>query len=107
MPIIHYSTDKLIRMSEGIRKEITLEILENFGIDLSTQKCFHHKNTKPVWTQQIRHHKSLKNELDSFLKMVKANLDCLPEMMRFERDHPFIISDNPSKDSILYDLEFL
>lgn len=101
------STKDLIRMSEGVREEVTRDILETFGIDLSKQELEHHDKTKPTWTHQIRDNKSLKNELDSFLNLIKNNLDRLPEMIQFEKDHPFVISENYSKDSIAYDLEFL
>jgi ribosome recycling factor len=60
-----------------------------------------------VWTQQICDNKSLKNELDSFLNIVKNNLERLPEMIRFERDHLDTICENYYQDSIAYDLEFL
>ena len=101
------STQDLIEMSEGVREEITRDVLETFGIDLSKQEIIHHEKTKPVWTQQIRDNKSLKNELDSFLSLIKNNLNRLPEMIQFEKDHPTIMSENSSKDSIAYDLEFL
>ena len=101
------STKDLIEMSEVVREEITRDVLETFGIDLSKQELEHHDKTKPVWTQQIRDNKSLKNELDSFLNLIKNNLDKLPEMIQFEKDHPTVISENYSKDSITYDLEFL
>lgn len=107
MKIKSNSTRDLIEMSEGVREEITLDVLETFGIDLSKQEIVHHEKTKPVWTQQIRDNKSLKNELDSFLSLIKNNLNILPEMIQFEKDHPLIISENSSKDSIAYDLEFL
>ena len=94
-------------MSERIQEEITRDVSETFGIDLSKKELEHHDKTKPVWTQQIRDNKSLKNELDSFLNMIKNNLDRLPEMIQFEKDHPSIISENYSRDSISYDLEFL
>ena len=107
MKIKSNSTRDLIEMSEVVREEITQDVLETFGIDLSKQEIIHHEKTKPVWTQQIRDNKSLKNELDSFLNIIKNNLNILPEMIRFEKDHPLIISENSSKDSIAYDLEFL
>ncbi|HXU95887.1 MAG TPA: hypothetical protein VFP45_05570 [Candidatus Nitrosotalea sp.] len=107
MKIKTNSTRDLIEMSEGVREEITRDVLDVFGIDLSKQEIIHHEKTKPVWTQQIRDNKSLKNELDSFLSLIKNNLKQLPEMMQFEKDHPLIISENSSKDSIAYDLEFL
>ena len=101
------STEDLIKMSEGVREEITRDVLETFGIDLSMQELKHHDKTKPVWTQQILDNKSLKKELDSFLNIVKNNLERLPEMMQFEKDHPPTTSENYSQDSIAYDLEFL
>lgn len=107
MKIKSNSTRDLIEMSEGVREEITLDVLETFGIDLSKQEIVHHEKTKPVWTQQIRDNKSLKDELDSFLSLIKNNLNILPEMIQFEKDHPLILSENSSKDSIAYDLEFL
>lgn len=107
MKIKSNSTRDLIEMSEGVREEIIRDVLETFGIDLSKQEIVHHEKTKPVWTQQIRDNKSLKNELDSFLSLIKNNLNILPEMIQFEKDHPLIISKNSSKDSIAYDLEFL
>ena len=107
MKIKSNSTHDLIEMSEGVREEITRDVLETFGIDLSKQEIIHHEKTKPVWTQQIRDNKSLKNELDSFLSLIKNNLNRLPEMIQFEKDHPTIMSENSSKDSIAYDLEFL
>ena len=107
MKIKPNSTRDLIEMSEGVRKEITRDVLETFGIDLSKQELEHHDKTKPVWTQQIRDNKSLKNELDSFLNLIKNSLDQLPEMIQFEKDYPTVISENYSKDSISYDLEFL
>lgn len=107
MKIKPNSTRDLIKMSEGVREEITRDVLETFGIDLSKQELVHHEKTKPVWTQQIRDNKSLKNELDSFLSLIKNNLNQLPDMIHFEKDHPSIISENSSKDSIAYDLEFL
>lgn len=107
MKIKSNSTRDLIEMSEGIRGDITRDVLETFGIDLSKQELTHHEKTKPVWTQQILDNKSLKNELDSFLNLIKNNLNRLPEMIQFEKDHPLIISENSSTDSIAYDLEFL
>ena len=101
------STKDLIEMSEVVREEITRDVLETFGINLSKQELEHHDKTKPAWTQQIRDNKSLKNELDSFLNLIKNNLDKLPKMIQFEKDHPTVISENYSKDSITYDLEFL
>ena len=107
MKIKSNSTQDLIEMSEKVREEITRDVLETFGIDLSKQEIIHHKKTKPVWTQQILDNKSLKNELDSFLNLIENNLNRLPEMIQFEKDHPTIMSENSSKDSIAYDLEFL
>ena len=107
MKIKSNSTRDLIETSKVVREEITRDVLETFGIDLSKQEIIHHEKTKPVWTQQIRDNKSLKNELDSFLSLIKNNLNTLPEMMQFEKDHPSIMSENSSKDSIAYDLEFL
>jgi hypothetical protein len=103
----HDTTDKLIKMSESVREEITRDVLDTFGINLSNQELVHHDKTKPVWTQQIRDNKSLKQELDSFLRLVKNNVECLPEMIRFEKEHPGTIEDSNSHDSISYDLEFL
>ena len=101
------STEDLIKMSERVLEEITRDVLEAYGIDLSKQEITHHDKTKPVWTQQICDNKSLKNELGSFLNIVKNNLERLPEMMQFEKDHPDTISENYSQESIAYDLEFL
>jgi hypothetical protein len=101
------STDKLIKMSECIREEITRDVLDTFGINLSEQELVHHDKTKPVWTQQIRDNKSLKNELDSFLNLVKNNVDGLPEMIKFEKEHPSDLVENYSRESMTYDLEFL
>jgi len=107
MRIKDNSTDNLIKMSENVREEIARDVLDTFGIDLSFQELVHHDKTKPVWTQQIRDNKSLKQELDSFLHLVKNNLELLPQMMKFEKDHPTTIPENNSHDSISYDLEFL
>ncbi|KFI21108.1 hypothetical protein HW44_17380 [Nitrosococcus oceani] len=82
------TTDKLIKMSESVRDEITRDVLDTFGIDLSSKELVHHDKTKPVWTQQIRDNKSLKQELDSFLSLVKNNVGRLPEMIQFEKEHP-------------------
>lgn len=101
------STDELIKMSEIVREEITRDIMETFGIDLTSQQLTHHDKTKPVWTQQIQDNKSLKIELDSFLNLVKNNVERLPEIIRFEKDYPSSEISNHSKDSISYDLEFL
>jgi hypothetical protein len=101
------STDKLVKISEDIHKEITQDILDTFGIDLSNLELVHHDKTKPVWTQQIRDNKSLKRELDSFLNLVQNNVMRLPEMIQFEKEHTSTIIENPSHDSISYDLEFL
>lgn len=107
MKIKNDSTDELIKMSETVREEIVRDIMENFGIDLTVQQLAHHDKTKPVWTQQIRDNKSLKIELDSFLNLVKNNVERLPEIIRFEKDYPSSEIANHSKDSISYDLEFL
>jgi hypothetical protein len=107
MKIKGVSTDELIKMSEIVHGEITRDVLDAFGIDLSNQELVHHDKTKPVWTQQIRDNKSLKKELDSFLGLVKNNIIRLPEMIKFEKDHPSAMLENPSHDSISYDLEFL
>jgi hypothetical protein len=107
MNIKDNSTEKLIKMSEGVREEITRDVLETFGIDLSTQGLTHHDKTKPVWTQQIRDNASLKKELDSFFNLVKNNLEILPEMIKFEKENPDTMVGNNSQESIIYDLEFL
>ena len=99
--------DSLIKMSECVREEITRDVLDTFGIDLTCQDLVHHDKEKPVWTQQIRDNKALKQELDSFLSMVKNNVERLPEMIQFEKDYPGTIAENYSHDSISYDLEFL
>ena len=101
------STDKLIKMSETIREEITRDVMETFGIDLSHRELAYHDKTKPAWTQQIRDNKSLKNELDSFLNLVKNNIERLPEIIKFEKEHPSSEISHHSQDSISYDLEFL
>lgn len=101
------STDKLLKISEGIREEVTRDILDSFGIDLSKQEPEFHDKTKPVWTHQILDNKSLKKELDSFLIMVENNLECLPAMITFEKEHRLVIAENYSQDAISYDLEFL
>ncbi len=101
------STDDLIKMSENVREEIARDVLDAFGFDLSCQELVHHDKTKPVWTQQIRDNKSLKQELDSFLHLVQNNIDLLPQMMQFEKQHPDTMDENNSHDSISYDLEFL
>lgn len=100
------TTENLIKMSESIRDEITRDVFEMFGIDLPDQKPAHHAKTKPVWTQHIRDNKSIKKELDSFLDIVKNNLERAPAMIKFEREHPAIVASS-SHDSISYDLEFL
>jgi len=105
--IKHNSTDELIKMSETVRGEITRDVMETFGIDLSHQELVHHDRTKPVWTQQIQDNKSLKIELDSFLNLVKNNVERLPEMIQFEKDYPSSDISDHSQDSISYDLEFL
>ena len=107
MRIKDNSTDDLIKMSENVREEITKDVLDTFGIDLSFQELVYHDKSKPVWTQQIRDNKSLKQELDSFLHLVKNNLELLPQMMKFEKEHPDTMAENNSHDSISYDLEFL
>lgn len=107
MRIKDNSTDNLIKMSENVREEITKDVLDTFGIDLTSQELVYHDKAKPVWTQQIRDNKSLKQELDSFLHMVKNNLELLPQMMKFEKEHPDTMAENNSHDSISYDLEFL
>lgn len=107
MRIEDNSTDDLIKMSENVREEITKDVLDIFGIDLASQELVYHDKTKPVWTQHIRDNKSLKQELDSFLHLVKNNLDLLPQMMKFEKEHPDTMAENNSHDSISYDLEFL
>lgn len=107
MRIKDNSTDDLIKMSENVREEITKDVLDTFGIDLTSKELVYHDKAKPVWTQQIRDNKSLKQELDSFLHLVKNNLDLLPQMMKFEKDHPNTMEENNSHDSISYDLEFL
>ena len=107
MKIKHNSTDELIKMSETVRGEITRDVMETFGIDLSHQELVHHDRTKPVWTQQIQDNKSLKIELDSFLNLVKNNVERLPEMIQFEKDYPSSDISDHSQDSISYDLEFL
>ena len=107
MHIKDNSTDNLIKMSENVREEITKDVLDTFGIDLTSQELVYHDKAKPVWTQQIRDNKSLKQELDSFLHLVKNNLELLPQMMKFEKEHPDTMAENNSHDSISYDLEFL
>lgn len=107
MRIKDNSTDNLIKMSENVREEITKDVLDTFGIDLTSQELVYHDKAKPVWTQKIRDNKSLKQELDSFLHMVKNNLELLPQMMKFEKEHPDTMAENNSHDSISYDLEFL
>lgn len=107
MRIKDNSTDFLIKMSENVREEITKDVLDTFGIDLTSQELVYHDKAKPVWTQQIRDNKSLKQELDSFLHLVKNNIELLPQMMKFEKEHPYTMEENNSHDSISYDLEFL
>lgn len=107
MRIKDNSTDFLIKMSENVREEITKDVLDTFGIDLTSQELVYHDKAKPVWTQQIRDNKSLKQELDSFLHLVKNNIELLPQMMKFEKEHPDTMEENNSHDSISYDLEFL
>jgi hypothetical protein len=94
-------------MSESIREEITRDVLEYFGIDLSKQELAYHDKTKPVWTQQILDKKSLKTELDSFLIMVEKNLECFSAMIKFEKEYPSAIVEKYSHEAIMYDLEFL
>jgi hypothetical protein len=101
------STDELIKMSESVREEITHDVMETFGIDLSHQELVHHHRSKPVWTQQIQDNKSLKIELDSFLNLVKNSVERLPGIIQFEKEHPSSEISNHSQDSISYDLEFL
>lgn len=101
------STDELIKMSESVREEITRDVMETFGIDLSCQELVHHDRSKPVWTQQIQDNKSLKIELDSFLNLVKNSVERLPGIIQFEKEHPSSEISNHSQDSISYDLEFL
>ena len=107
MRIKDNSTENLIKISENVREEITKDVLDTFGIDLTSQELVYHDKAKPVWTQQIRDNKSLKQELDSFLHLVKNNLELLPQMMKFEKEHPDTMAENNSHDSISYDLEFL
>ena len=95
MRIKNNSTDELIKMSETVREEITRDVMETFGIDLSHQELVHHDKTKPVWTQQIQDTKSLKTELDLFLNLVKNNLECMPEMIQFEKESSFIGNFKP------------
>jgi hypothetical protein len=73
-------------MSETVREEITRDVMETFGIDLSHQELVHHDRSKPVWTRQIQDNKSLKIELDSFLNLVKNNVERLPEIIQFEKE---------------------
>lgn len=101
------STSDLIKISENIHDEIKKDVLNAFGVDLTCKELVHHDRAKPVWTQKIRDNRSLKKELDSFLGMVRNNLAYLPDMMLFEKEHPDAISENYSRDSISYDLEFL
>ena len=107
MRIKDNSSDSLIKMSENVREEIARDVLDTFGIDLSCQELVYHDKTKPAWTQQIRDNKSLKQELDSFLHLIKNNIELLPEMIQFEKEHPDIMVETNSHDSISYDLEFL
>ena len=107
MRIKDNSTDDLIKMSENVREEVTKDVLDTFGIDLTLQELVYHDKAKPVWTQQIRDNKSLKQELDSFLNMVNSNVTRLPEMIQFEKEYPNTVEENYSQDSISYDLEFL
>ncbi|MDE1818113.1 MAG: hypothetical protein KGH86_03625 [Thaumarchaeota archaeon] len=82
------ATENLIKMSESVREEITRDVLDTFGIDLSNQELVYHDKTKPVWTQQICDNKALRQELDSFLRLVQNNVEHLPEMIKFEKEHP-------------------
>jgi hypothetical protein len=107
MKLRHTATEDLIKMSENIREEITRDVLDTFGIDLSNQELAHHDKAKPVWTQQIQDNKALKQELDSFLRLVHNNIEHMPEMIKFEKEHPDTIEENNSHDSLSYDLEFL
>jgi hypothetical protein len=107
MKIKNNSTDELIKMSETVREEITRDVLETFGIDLSHQELIHHDKTKPVWTQQVQDNKFIKIELDSFLNLVKNNVERMPEMIQFEKENPSSDISNHYQDSISYDLEFL
>lgn len=107
MIIKNNSTDELIKISETVREEITRDVMETFGIDLSNQELVHHDRSKPVWTQQIQDNQSLKIELDSFLNLVKNNVERLPEIIQFEKEHPSLEISNYSQESISYDLEFL
>lgn len=101
------STDKLVKMSVDVHAEITRDLLDTFGIDLADKNLVYHDRTKPAWTQQIQDNRSLKQELDSFLNIVKNNVERLPDMIKFEREHPSAIVENYSRDSISYDIEFL
>lgn len=107
MIIKNNSTDELIKISETVREEITRDVMETFGIDLSNQELVHHDRSKPVWTQQIQDNQSLKIALDSFLNLVKNNVERLPEIIQFEKEHPSLEISNHSQESISYDLEFL
>ena len=107
MTIKSNSTDELVKMSEIVREEITRDVMETFGIDLSHQELVHHDRSKPVWTQQIQDNQALKIELDSFLNLVKNNVERLPEIIQFEKEHPELEISNHSQESISYDLEFL
>ncbi|SMH70774.1 hypothetical protein [Candidatus Nitrosotalea okcheonensis] len=107
MKLKNDATARLIKMSESVREEITRDVLDTFGIDLSNQELVYHDKTKLVWTQQIRDNSALKQELDSFLSLVKNNVEHLPEMIKFEKEYPGAIEENNSHDSISYDLEFL
>ncbi len=107
MKIKNNSTDELIKMSETVREEITRDVMETFGIDLSHQELIHHDKTKPVWTQQVQDNKSIKIELDSFLNLVKNNVERMPEMIQFEKENPSSDISNHYQDSMSYDLEFL
>jgi hypothetical protein len=104
---IKNSSDDLIKRSKTIQADIIREVMDSFGIDISSKELVHHDKTKPVWTQQILDNKSLKHELDSFLSIVENNVKRLPEMIQFEKDHVLYELSNHSQDSISYDLEFL
>ena len=107
MKIKNSSTEDLLKISEGMREEITRDVLESFGIDLSKQELVYHNKTKPVWTQQILDKKSLKTELDSFLTIIEKNIESLPSMIKFEKEHPSFMVESCAMDMISYDHEFL
>jgi len=66
MRINDKSSNSLIKISNNLREEITRDVLESFGIDLSKQNLAYHDKTKPVWTQQILDNKSLKKRARPF-----------------------------------------